>query len=143
MAILSAAHSFMGSVSKLRAIDSKGQGAEWQNKERTNRICEGCYGSWWLCSCHSFWPIVVQRNGTAGRSLASEYLQDLEDSEFSDGSKRQQQEDIIKMTLGSIYAGEALYYASDRGSYSNRFSRRRHRSCFPMITHALLTDSHN
>jgi len=46
----------------------------------------------------------AMRNGTAVRSLASEYLQDLEDS---DGSKRQQQEEIIKMTLGSIYTAGA------------------------------------
>lgn len=46
----------------------------------------------------------AMRSGTAVRSLASEHLQDLEDS---DNSKRQQQEEIIKMTLGSIYAAGA------------------------------------
>jgi hypothetical protein len=32
--------------------------------------------------------------------------------EDSSGLKHQHQEEIIKMTLGSIYVGEALYYAS-------------------------------
>ncbi|KAI0278792.1 cytochrome P450 [Russula aff. rugulosa BPL654] len=48
----------------------------------------------------------AMRNGTAVQSLASEHLQDLEDSD-SNGSKRQHQEEIIKMTLGSIYAAGA------------------------------------
>jgi hypothetical protein len=48
---------------------------------------------------------MPQHNGTAVDSLASEHLQELESLV---GSERQKQEDIVKMTMGSIYHGEAL-----------------------------------
>ena len=50
--------------------------------------------------------MVPKYNGTAIESLASENLQE---SESLDGSKRQKQEEIIKMALGSLYTGDALY----------------------------------
>ena len=40
------------------------------------------------------------------QSLASEHLQELENV----GSEREKQEEIIKVTTGSMYSGEALYY---------------------------------
>src|ERR1700679_1235264 len=43
---------------------------------------------------------------TAVQSLASEHLQELENV----GSEREKQEEIIKVTTGSMYSGEALYY---------------------------------
>jgi hypothetical protein len=49
---------------------------------------------------------MSQRNGTAVRSLASEHLQELDSLV---GSERQKQEEIIKITMGSLYAGETLY----------------------------------
>jgi hypothetical protein len=49
---------------------------------------------------------VVQHNGTAIQSLASEHLQELENVV---DLKSQKQEDIIKATLGSLYMGEALH----------------------------------
>jgi hypothetical protein len=41
------------------------------------------------------------------QSLASEHLQEIENLV---GSEREKQEEIIKVTTGSMYAGEALYY---------------------------------
>ena len=41
------------------------------------------------------------------RSLASEHLLELENLV---GSEREKQEEIIKVTTGSMYSGEALYY---------------------------------
>ena len=41
------------------------------------------------------------------QSLASEHLQELENLV---GSEREKQEEIIKVTTGSMYSGEALYY---------------------------------
>jgi hypothetical protein len=52
-AIFSAAHSFLGSVSQLRTIDSKRQGVERQIKERALRVCKECHGLWRLRSYHS------------------------------------------------------------------------------------------
>ncbi|KAF8498600.1 cytochrome P450 [Russula emetica] len=46
-------------------------------------------------------------NGTAVQSLASEHLQELENLV---GSEREKQEEIIKVTTGSMYQGEVLYY---------------------------------
>ncbi len=40
----------MDSVSQLRTIDSKGQGAERENEERAHQLCKERYGLWWLCS---------------------------------------------------------------------------------------------
>ena len=49
---------------------------------------------------------MSQRNGTAVHSLASECLQE---SESLVGLERQKQEEVIGVTMGSIYQGEALY----------------------------------
>jgi hypothetical protein len=49
---------------------------------------------------------MSQRNGTAVQSLASEHLQELESLV---GSERQKQEGIVKLAMGSMYAGETLY----------------------------------
>jgi hypothetical protein len=49
---------------------------------------------------------MSQRNGTAVHSLASECLQELE---CLVGLERQKQEDVVGITMGSIYQGEALY----------------------------------
>lgn len=51
--------------------------------------------------------------------MASEHLQELESLV---GSKRQKQEEIVKMTLGSMYAGEASYYRSGRWHSQGLFS---------------------
>jgi hypothetical protein len=49
---------------------------------------------------------MPQCNGTAVHSLAGEHLQELESLV---GLERQKQEDIVKMTIGSIYHGEAFH----------------------------------
>ncbi|KAH9971621.1 cytochrome P450 [Russula compacta] len=46
----------------------------------------------------------AMRNGTAVQSLASQYLQEIEDLA---GPERQKQEEIIKVTLGSIFGAGA------------------------------------
>jgi hypothetical protein len=50
---------------------------------------------------------VPQRNGTAVHSLAGEHLQELESLV---GSERQKQEEVIRVTMGSMYEGEAFSY---------------------------------
>ena len=49
---------------------------------------------------------MSQHNGTALQSLASEHLQELANLV---GSECQRQEEIIKVAMGSIHQGEALY----------------------------------
>jgi hypothetical protein len=49
---------------------------------------------------------MPQRNGTAVHSLAVGQLQGLEGL---CGSERQRQEEVIRVAMGSIYHGEALY----------------------------------
>jgi hypothetical protein len=49
---------------------------------------------------------VSQRNSTAVQSLASEHLQELGSLV---GSERQKQEEIIRVTMGSLFSGETLY----------------------------------
>ena len=46
---------------------------------------------------------MPKNNGTAAQSLASEYLQELESLV---GSEREKQEEIIKVTTGSMYSGK-------------------------------------
>jgi hypothetical protein len=49
---------------------------------------------------------VCQRNGTAVHSLAAENLQEVENMI---GSERQKQEEVVKVAVGSLYQGKALY----------------------------------
>ena len=49
---------------------------------------------------------MAQNNGTAVNSLAGEHLQELESLV---GSERQKREEVIKVAMGSMYQGEALY----------------------------------
>jgi hypothetical protein len=51
---------------------------------------------------------VPQNTGTAVHSLAGERLQELE-SLVGSPSKRQKQEEVVGVTMGSMYSGEALY----------------------------------
>ena len=47
-----------------------------------------------------------QHNGTAVRSLAGEYLQELDNFV---GSERQKQEEAVIVSMGSLYIGKPLY----------------------------------
>ena len=47
-----------------------------------------------------------QHNGTAVRSLAGEYLQELENFV---GSERQSQEEAVMASMGSMYQGKLLH----------------------------------
>jgi hypothetical protein len=49
---------------------------------------------------------MPQHNGTAVHSLAGEHLQEVESMV---GSERQKQEEIVKVAVGSLYQGKALY----------------------------------
>jgi hypothetical protein len=60
----------------------------------------------YFSSIHVDRRCMSQRNGTAVQSLASEHLQELESLV---GSERQKQEEIIEVTMGSMYSGETLY----------------------------------
>jgi hypothetical protein len=48
---------------------------------------------------------MSQRNGTAVQSLASGHLREVESLV---GLERQKQEEIIKVTMGTMYAGETF-----------------------------------
>jgi hypothetical protein len=49
---------------------------------------------------------MSQNTGTAVPSLAGEHLQELESLV---GSERQKQEEVVRVTMGSMYSGVALY----------------------------------
>jgi len=84
--------------------------------------------------------IIQQREGTAVRSLATGFLQEIES--FT-GSERQRKEDIIKIALGSMFLGEASYpwmrqftwHLVDMGILS-WFG---HSRCFSQILHSSLS----
>jgi hypothetical protein len=57
---------------------------------------------------------MPQNNGTAVQSLASEHLQELENLI---GSERERQEEVIKVTMGTFFSGEALCYNGFPGTW--------------------------
>jgi hypothetical protein len=63
---------------------------------------------------------MPQHNGTAVHSLASEHLQELESLV---GSERQKQEEVVGVTMGSMYHGEALFVFVNQvhGTYKTSF----------------------
>jgi hypothetical protein len=87
-----------------------------------------------LPSIHVDRHCMSQRNGTAVQSLASEHLQELDSLV---GLERQKQEEIIKVTMGSMYSGESLYswfgYLAFTRPLSSRF---RHCTDFYILLHA-------
>jgi hypothetical protein len=77
---------------------------------------------------------MSQRNGTAVQSLASEHLQELESLV---GLERQNQEEIIKVAMGSMYLGETLYSWVGYMAFTRPlFSRFRHCTYFYILPHA-------
>jgi hypothetical protein len=75
---------------------------------------------------------MPQHNGTAVHSLASEHLQELEGLV---GSKRQKQEEVVSVAMGSIYHGEALYSRIRvYGTYKTSFQ--------PVQTRCVFLDNH-
>ena len=48
-----------------------------------------------------------QHDGTAVRSVAGEYLQELENLA---GSERQKQEEAVMVSMASLYHGKPLYF---------------------------------
>jgi hypothetical protein len=77
---------------------------------------------------------MSQRNGTAVQSLASEHLQELDSLV---GSERQKQEDIIKVAMGSLYAGETFYSRAEYLAFTRPlFSRFRHCTNFYILPQA-------
>jgi hypothetical protein len=74
-------------------------------------------------ACHSV--MALRRSHLR---LASQHLQELEGLV---GSERQKQEETIKKTMGSMYAGEALYsWVGYMALTSPLYSRFRHRAYF-------------
>jgi hypothetical protein len=73
------------------------------------------------------------------RSLAGEYLRELE--KF-DGSERQQQEEAVMLSMGSLYQGKlSMFLNQVHGTYETSFSWYRHRayiSIFPQVSYRLL-----
>jgi hypothetical protein len=81
---------------------------------------------------------MLQRNGTAVHSLASENLEELES--LVDPA-RQKQEEIVVTALGSLYKGKVLYTLTYIGLTGHPFSRFRHLCVFLDIPCVFLADS--
>jgi hypothetical protein len=79
---------------------------------------------------------MPQHDGTAVHSLASEHLQEVEGLV---GSEREMQEEVVGVTMGSMYQGVLTVFMNRiYGTYKCSFSR--HRNCarfwiFPRVSY--------